>query len=153
MKYTGRKGWQASYKDTWCLDSTLSPIIAAGLKKYIEVIKRNNNCAGIPMLDHFECDDTGNIKDWGKCQQEWYDILDKMLYAFEDNEPDILKYNLNWDRIQSPSDNPKYANARVKFVQTNKEGSEQYERDMRDWEKRRLEGLELFGKYFINLWW
>ena len=31
-----RKGWQASYKDTFSLDYTLSPIILAALKKFRE---------------------------------------------------------------------------------------------------------------------
>ena len=34
MRYTGRKGWQASYQDTFDLDCTLSPIIYTALVKF-----------------------------------------------------------------------------------------------------------------------
>ena len=34
MRYTGRKGWQASYQDTFDLDCALSPIIYTALVKF-----------------------------------------------------------------------------------------------------------------------
>ena len=41
MKWTGKKGWQASYKDTFSLDYTLSPIILAALKKFREQLYKD----------------------------------------------------------------------------------------------------------------
>jgi len=129
-------------KDTWSLDASLSPIIAAGLKKFKETVMSDDNCAGIPgsFLPEWEHTD----EDFKIAQDEWYDRLDKMIYAFEAKEPELP------DGVFSPvKDWFEKGSARVvdqeAYANHRKEEEEHY--------RRVDEGLALFGKHFRDLWW
>ena len=93
MRYTGRKGWQASRKDTWSLDATLDPIIAAGLVKFKKVIT-GDCCAGLPSAYVSWDAQVGETE--GEFERQfdlWVADIDKMIYAFQ--APDV-EYDLGW---------------------------------------------------------
>jgi len=149
------KGKKAIFntKDTWDLDSTLSPIICAGLKKFKEVIsdKKQNSSVGVPcnlLIDSGL--DPQNDEDVDKGFELWLETLDKMIYSFEDIEPDLDDYSVSfvydkedidsgfsWKNLR-PSDEVAYADFR---------GAEDKHA------AKVQEGLELFARYFKNLWW
>lgn len=140
MKFTGRKGWVASYSDAWDLDYTLSPIIAAGLRKFLE--KRESDFFGTPNsifrdygLDH------DNKNDCAIAHIIWNGILDNMLFAFETEEPDISKYGFSM-RLENKT-----------ITSEGKEEKARYDKDLKEYWDLRQKGTELFGKYFHSLWW
>lgn len=145
MKYTGKKGWQASVKDTWSLDATLSPIIAAGLRKFLE---QGADKLGIPDAFYKECDlDEGS--------RQWIASIEKMLYAFEQEEPDINNYDFDFQFVDDEGNKSKFPEACVPYTMqtTNPEEKARYDKHMEVHEQLRQEGLDLFAKYFKNLWW
>jgi len=139
MKHTGRKGWQASVKDTWSLDEALSPIIAAGLRKFLE----QEDKLGIPGLLYDESADDQLQAD------EWVRIVKAMLYAFEEgNRPDMEDYD--FDYVMDLETGPPGG---FTLEHTNEEVYQQYRADERTYEALRQEGLDYFAKYFKCLWW
>ncbi len=98
MKYTGRKGWQASYMDTWSLDATLRPIILAGLLKFREVMDdpEKEDWVGYPSDLSREDDEKGE-----KAYEEWKRLVDKMIYAFDaSNTPERSVYNFGYEMVE-----------------------------------------------------
>lgn len=136
--YMNRKGVQFSRRDTWCLFTSMKPVIAAGLKKFIEVT-RDNEYEGIPSM---VIDDKLSHEDNLKV---WREMLDKMYYAFAVDEPDIMKYDFEF--IWGDEGYDKLARV------TNPDEYERYGRDEEEHFKRVQEGTELFGKYAQCLWW
>lgn len=125
-----------SYKDTYSLESVLSPIILSGLVKFRDVLaerEKNGNMYGVPIFDD-------NYS--GEPQSEkWFQILDKMIFAFDDkNEPDIGNYQFSID----------YKND---FAILNQEAYDNYKKDLERWNKLKQEGLDLFAKHYVDLWW
>lgn len=84
--------------ETWSLYSTIAQFIYPRLKRYKEV----NN--GTPM---------------GLTENEWNDILDKMIFSFESIVNDTIDFTID-----------------------EKENYNKFE-----------EGINLFAKYFLQLWW
>lgn len=89
MSVIKRKGkWKFGYKDTYSLDCTLSPIIYAGLSKFHEVLEKRNkekSCLGVPneyMKDPEQWVTDSDV-------QNWLDDIKKMMYAFENKEPEL----------------------------------------------------------------
>lgn len=132
--------WLASYKDTYSLDSVLSPIILSGLVKFRDVLaerEKNGSVYGVPIFDDNYGDEPQSEK--------WFEILDKIIFAFDDkNEPDISEYDIgfNWDKVNG-----------IDFGIMNKDNLEKYREDKLKYEKDKQEGLDLFAKYYNNLWW
>lgn len=80
-------------------------------------------------------------------QAKYVEIMDKMIYAFADVEPEYS--GKIWHKTGEPDERG--------FIPFNIEVSdedawEQYMEDMREHERKVGEGLELFGKYFRSLW-
>lgn len=134
MNNRQRKKWlkkQNSYvnpKETWRLDVNLAKYIIPRLKKFKEL---NNGYPGDEEMDTPEKLD---------------DALDKMIQAFE--------YVINLDNYWL--DDPRYDYTNVAFG----DDKELYERVMKNKiaeDIRRLaaikEGLQLFAKYYMSLWW
>ena len=91
--------------DTWSMDDTLAPII-------------------LPMLVQLKETTHGHPADL--TEQEWDEILDKMIWAFEQKCRDdwMEDYDYNkWDREASKAHQERMSN-----------------------------GFRLFGKYYENLW-
>ena len=138
MKYTGRKGWVASYKDTWDLDNTLSPIIAAGLSKFLSI--KDKPVFGVPNKVYVE---------YGLSEDEddlacflWCEILAHMLWAFTAEEPDVNDYNYH-----VKLDNHKLVRSGDLTER------DRYYNDIKAFHEWRQIGLDLFSKYYSNLWW
>ena len=96
MRYSGRKGWQANYKDTFSLDYTLSPIILAALKKFRE--QSHKDMFGYPsrLNTDFSLPDNSDLG-----PIIWEALIDHMIYAFDmDNEPKAEDYGYTVDLIR-----------------------------------------------------
>lgn len=95
--------WVASYRDTWSLDHTLSPIIYAGLKRFHDVLEQKNHegkCLGVPSEYCTNPDvDVTDID-----VQAWLDDIKKMMYAFENKEPDMRGYDFKLTMVPVESD-------------------------------------------------
>ena len=147
MKYTGKKGWQASYKDTCSLDYTLSPIILAALKKFREQSHKDMFWYPSRLNADFqlpEDSDLGPII--------WEGLIDHMIYAFDmDNEPKADSYGYTVDLIRGEKlDN---GCTSVSFKVSSEEAKEAYYAAEKEYEDLCRKGRELFAKYYHNLWW
>ncbi|MBQ9576925.1 MAG: hypothetical protein IJV11_08615 [Muribaculaceae bacterium] len=96
-------------------------------------------CFILPRLIAFKqhCDRTPNFN---MSHEEWNDILDKMIYAF--------------DRIasQTEEDTPEYK-AYIKAIWNNEEDLAHLKHDAKASLKPISEGLSLYHKYYRSLWW
>lgn len=134
--------WIASEKDTWDLDNVLSPIILAGLKKFREVITdraNNGKVYGIPV---YITDNYDNVTD--KDMQRWLDIIDLMIYAFDNNEPTIEEYGI---RFLDEYDND------TVFAVDDIEAWGRYMLALKAHKAKQLRGRQLFAEYYNDLWW
>lgn len=153
--------WKFSYKDTFSLDMVLKPIIASGLKTFKQVIK-SKNLKGIPINVISECEFYSKYENdislnYNFTEQEmeiaeqlWYEILDKIIYAFDSEEPTWKSVGYDSKLIFIPSEKNSYGSIEFKDIKGNKQ----------DWldavklhNKKVEEGLQLFSKHFNNLWW
>lgn len=132
-----------NYKDTWSMDNTLQPIILEGLKKFKSVLEDrcSNNLSG--------CGYPVSLNS----TEEWFEILDKMIYAFDDKaEPDLDDYGINYEF--SPRKKGEDGRVRSSMKRLHTEEQDKAYRDARDeWNRKVKEGRQLFAKYFDNLWW
>ena len=148
MRYSGRKGWVASYRDTWSLDYTLSPIILAALKKFYSL--RDKPHFGVPSRVMYDYGLKEDEVDLGAII--WESIIENMIYAFDlDNEPDINKYPFKLDMKTAPIEGS--TNRSCTITASSEEEYAKFKQDQVEYYKLRDNGLELFGKYFTNLWW
>jgi hypothetical protein len=147
-KMRRQKGaWRASYRDTWNLDRTLADIILAGLIKFKEVKDSNKGeWFGVPGA---LCSEDKPFEE--SCQQ-WVEILEKMIYAFDyTNEPDLIDYNFEFITNRGERDERGLTPMSISY--SNKEEYARYRADEEKWLIDQQEGFDLFGKYFRNLWW
>lgn len=154
MSVVKRRGkWQFGYKDTYSLDMTLSPIIYAGLSKFHEVLeKRNkeNGCIGIP--NEYMKDESVWITD--SDVQDWLDDIKKMMYAFENKEPNMEAYNFNLSIVPVPGGVAKEGCSVPYTIECdNEEEKVRYYADLNEHEKKVQEGLNLFSLRYKSLWW
>ena len=147
MRYSGRKGWQASYKDTFSLDYTLSPIILAVLKKFRE--QSHKDMFGYPsrLITDFSLPEDSDL-----APIIWEGLIDHMIYAFDmDNEPKADSYGYTVDLIRGEKlDN---GCTSVSFKVSSEEAKEAYYAAEKEYEDLCRKGRELFAKYYHNLWW
>lgn len=125
-----KKGIYTRFKDreTWDLGYTVAAFTLPRLRRF----KKLNN--GIPGCLLIESDGTTHFNDEEYQKQkeiEWDTILDHMIWSFEqiitsDEEPSIYNYKDNWN---------------------------EYCEQMKIYNEQIQDGLNLFGKYFRNLWW
>ena len=147
MRFKGKKPI-ASVKDTWSLDYILDPIIHTLLVKFKEVVQSEDNCAGFPSavlsdINDLTCEERD---EYGL--RTWHEILDKMIYAFGDNEPELEDGMI--EMITTPSEeDPALHN--ITF-NTSPE-YDIYTKDIDEHHKKVKEGRELFIEYYDNLGW
>lgn len=141
----------AGYKDTFSLDSTLRPIIAAGLVKFRDVLRErdtNGKTIGVPSYYYDPAEDSCTL---------WLEILDKMVYSFTANEPEMEEFgvSLEWEFIDLPESNPSYVEAKSMKVTylPSEEAYKVYSDAVVEHNKRLEEGYKLFGENYSNLWW
>ena len=83
----------------------------------------------------------------GLSQEEYLDIIDKMIYAFADVEPEYNgEITYNSDKITDSQFR------RVWVEVSDQDAWEQYLRECDEHAEKVEEGLELFGEYFRSLW-
>jgi len=142
--------------DTWNMDTTLALIIVPLLKQLKETAH------GSPMMTAHEQSSEGSSqlcfpfyaegdKDaWKRGHEEWQEILDKMIWAFEqintDWEQQFQSGKLDFTFVRNQEDNL----FEVKYGPDNTykydyEGSAKHA-------DRMQEGFDLFGKHYRNLW-
>jgi hypothetical protein len=144
MRYTKGK-WQASYKDTFSLDTTLSPIIYAGLQKFHDVLEqryKEDKCIGIPIP--YCSDPEAPLPD--EEVQAWLDDIKKMMYAFENKEPDMSLYDFKMFRQNE-------SGIGYSLGCTNEEEKARYYADCDEHERLVQEGLNIFSLRYGSLWW
>ena len=134
MNNRQRKKWLKQHrlyvnpKETWRLDVNLAKYIIPRLKKFKEL---NNGYPGISEMD---------------TPEKWDEALDKMIQAFE--------YVIDLDEYWL--DDPRYDYTDIMFGK-NKEFYEKIKENKITEDIRRLaainEGLQLFAKYYMSLWW
>lgn len=149
-----KKGrWQASYKDTFSLDMTLSPIIYAGLKRFHDVLEqryKEDKCIGIPMP---YCSDP-EVSLTDEEVQSWLDDIKKMMYAFDNKEPDMSLYDFKLTMLPVPGGVAK-GNCSVPYTIEcdNLEEKARYDADCDEHERLVQEGLDLLALRWKSLWW
>lgn len=85
----------------------------------------------LPRLKYFR-EHTIGIPLQFKTIEEWYNILDQMIFSFEN----VLKYD---DFMVCPSEY-------IKKYRNKKKAVKEYYKDLN-------KGFQLFGKYLLHLWW
>lgn len=127
-KWLKQRGLYVNPKETWSLDITFAKYIIPRLKKFKEL---NNGYPGTEEVN---------------TPEKWDEALDKMIQAFE--------YVIDLDEYWL--DDPRYDYTDIMFGD-NKEFYEKIKENKITEDIRRLaainEGLQLFAKYYMNLWW
>ena len=126
-----------SKKELWSLDHTITDFVLPRLKAFRHGESNNvteGGPAGCPMLDGYDADKMGDVES-DAMYQEWLDILDKMIQAFE-----YHKLGMRDVEISSGI-----------WLEKNEEYKKYREEEKRR-EKVIEEGLALFGKYYQALW-
>lgn len=126
-KWLKQQGLYVNPKETWNLDITFAKYIIPRLKKFKNL---NNGYPGREEMD---------------TPEKWDEALDKMIQAFE-----YVVNEFDWW-----TNNSKYC------LDTESKYDDKYvakiNKSYFDEEKRRQvvinEGLQLFAKYYIDLWW
>ena len=112
--------------DTWSMDQTLAPII-------------------LPMLVQLKATQHGHPANL--TEKEWDDILDEMIWAFEQKSRDDWEADYYGPYIEGEDDKflngCKFLNGR--FEWTDDKGRQKHQ-------ARMTNGFKLFGKYYENLW-
>ena len=122
--------------DPYDLDTSLAPIIADGLKQYIELQKRDNFSSYPNGFNNIE---------------EWLETLNEMLYAFDNyNEPNVVDYDvgLEWHEIGISPEGYKKMEITIKDEQA----WAKYKSDCEEHEERITKGLSLFSRFYRSLW-
>lgn len=124
-KWLKKQDLYVNPKETWSLDIIFARYIIPRLKKFKEL---SNGYPGDEEMD---------------TPEKWDDALDKMIQAFE--------YVLNYDSFWIGD--PKYDYFSLSY----EEGREKAIENLRAEDIRRLavinDGLQLFAKYYMALWW
>ena len=141
------------YKDTFNMYGTLGPIIVGGVRKFKEVIieKKDMDYMGVPTST-FTKEELSNFVDvTDEHFQRWVDILDKIIYAFEDNEPHLADYNFTLEFISGePSAN---GTIPLEILRSDENEYQRWLNDSKIHKDKVLEGRKLFAEHFDGLWW
>jgi hypothetical protein len=155
MTVIKKKGkWEFGYKDTYSLNTTLNPIILAGLQKFHDILEQRNKTGktiGVPneyMKKEEEWITDSDV-------QDWLDDLKKMMYAFDGSKgPDISKYNFHMNMIPVEGGVAKEGMSVPYTIEpTDEEASDRYHADCKAHEDKVKEGLKLFSDKYSDLWW
>ena len=146
MRYTKGK-WVASYKDTWSVDYTLSPIILAVMKKFRE--QSHKDYFGYPCCLKEDFDLPENFD---ATFEIWEMIIDSIIFAFDSsNEPKIKDFNLKYTHESGEPNEKGMIPVTIKV--NDEEAQQQYYNAMKDYEDKCRVGRDYFSKYYNNLWW
>lgn len=136
-------GWQKltrgfSDRALWSLDCTCTDFILPRLIAF-----RQSELHGTPMLDGY--DDEQSDSDFQKMTQEWENILDTMILAFEYHQKDGNDIDFGPIDYEITDD--------VKMtIQTDEEQYKKGRKEEQWREQIMAEGFALFAKYYQSLW-
>lgn len=135
---------ERGFDDTecWNLDSTIAQFVLPRLKNFKE---HNIGFPGNEEIPTFE---------------KWNEIIDKMIYAFDhivrEDEYDEEKQKRHGVDFLEMYGFEKQKDGSAIMVETpkyNKQAMENYRKEQMEDHRKIDEGLQLFGKYFLSLWW
>lgn len=146
--------------DVWSMDSTLALIILPMLKQLKETkhgapcsmrgFDQASNSSAQNCFDFYEKGDDIAFE-YG--QTEWSNIMDELIWTFEQLQPDYdweNQYTITKAELDL-TDYPEDEGKDMIPVRWKTEGEYDWE-GMKKHNNRIQEGLELFGKYFTSLW-
>lgn len=135
------------YRDTFDMDATLKPIIHDAIVKFRDTLVERNNkglVVGVPILK--SCSDV-QLMEYGSADFDgWINTLNKIIYSFGSNEPNIMKYDVDF-QFEDIENNRKTTSV------NNEVAYEQFKEDCKIHEEKVKEGLNLFAEYYQSLWW
>ncbi len=154
--------------DTWSLDHTLALIIYPALLQ-LKATKHGvpsefvNDVGGEDYSEQesFDFYKESHDEAWKEASKRWDDTLDKMIWSFEqllkDNYDNLYhhgKSEYDWIETDKLYPNPITGKIEKTFQMVDKDpDSHWYDSEGNKLHEDRIqEGLELFGKYFRNLW-
>jgi len=153
--------------DTWSADHTMAYIILPLL------IQLKESKQGVPhefadvggadyeMQDSFDFYKETHNECFEKGVERWNDVLDKMIWSFQqlvddDYEEKYRHGNAEYDWVKSDKTHPNPTNGKPEptYQMIEKNPTEHWTdyEGLRLHEERIQEGLDLFGKYYRNLW-
>jgi hypothetical protein len=153
--------------DTWNLDHTLALII------YPALLQLKATKQGVPseftevggedhsIQDSFDFYQESHDDAWKEGLERWDEILDKMIWSFEqlikgDYDEQYHHGEAEYDWIKSDKTYPNPVTGKIEptYQMVDKNPNEHWYDSVghTKHEERIQEGLELFGKYFRNLW-
>jgi len=117
--------------DSWSADHSMALIIA-------------------PLLKQLRDDTHGYPGEEGMTMAKWKKILDKMIWSFEqlngdDNESQFYSGKIDWIETKLPNGNTECKKGPNDTFKVDTKGLIKHNKKIQD-------GLNLFGKYFRNLW-
>lgn len=154
--------------DTWSFDHTLAHIIYPALLQ-LKATKHGvpseivNDVGGedFSMQDSFDFYKETHQEAFNEACKRWDEILDKMIWSFQQLALDNYdsKYHhgeTDWDWVETDKTFPNPITGKVEktyqMIDKNP-GGHWYDVDGHQLHEARIqEGLELFGKYYRNLW-
>jgi hypothetical protein len=160
---------EIDYYDTWSLDHTLAMIIYPALLQ-LKATKHGipsefvNDIGGAEWEEQNSFDFYKETHDeaWKEGSKRWDDVLDKMIWSFEQILKDDYDSNLyhhgiadyDWVKTDQTILNPITGKVEETFKMVDKNPNEHWYDHVGHMkhEERIQEGLELFGKHFRNLW-
>ncbi len=123
--------------DTWSMDNTLALLIVPMLKQ----LKATKH--GVPMsFAHHVDPRTGKEITFGKAEREWNKTLDKMIWSFEQLLDDTSE-----DQFWSGEDDKD-----LDILEIGKSKRKLDYKALQKHDAKIQEGLDLFSKYYRNLW-
>lgn len=153
--------------DTWNLDHTLAKIIYPALLQ-LKVEKHGVpgifvEVGGEDYSDQMSFDFYSESHDeaWKEGAKRWDEILDKMIWAFQQLSSDDYssqyhhgKADYDWIKTDKTYPNPVTGKVEPTYQMVDKNPEEHWYDHVGHQlhEERIQEGLELFGKYYRNLW-
>lgn len=142
-----------NFEDTYSLDETLRPIIGEGLKKFKEVLeKRDSEGLSFGVPSEFCVHE--NDEKLEKAKKAYFEVLDKMVYAFTVEEPE---YTGGFYYGEDHGEEVEHEEFGVVYKFSMKPNDpvahKQHTEDLKAHAQKCQEGLELFGKYYKSLWW
>lgn len=152
-----------NYRDTFSLDSTLSPIILAGLIRFKEVLQERHSqdkCIGVPhsVFDRLEIlpETSGGYseKQLDIALEEWFNMLDKMIVGFSE-EPKLKDYGVEFEHniLDNSECDEERGWKRISIDCLTPDRLAEYRKDCQEHRQQALEGRKLFAEYFEDLWW
>lgn len=143
--------------DIWSMDSTLTPIILPMLQQLRE--KKHGSPGDMPAFTHvsdqglqlsFDFYSEGDEAAWAQGHVQWTEIMDKMIWSFEQLSTDWEQqfHHGKSDLMLVKQPGTDYSVMERGPLDTSWFDIKGYQ----EHDKKIQEGLELFGKYFRNLW-